>query len=147
MVDIDKALRIIVPGTEPIKPTVQPSPPPTGFVKRTYGPREGGKTFEVLLKTPTKIFDLVSKAGQNITSMATPITILVENGVCRINKLQDLGIKTQDAAQNFLIETTCIADTGTDICSLEQTVKMSASSGICKRQSHRYFLGSRVDHY
>ena len=33
-----------------------------------------------------------------------------------MSKLQDLGIKTQDAGHNYLLETTCIADTGADIC-------------------------------
>ena len=96
VVDVDKAMRIMVPGTKPITPTVHPSPDPAGFVKRSYGPREGGETFDVLLETATRIFDLVSKAGRNIASMATPITILVEKGVCKLDKLQNLGIKTQD---------------------------------------------------
>ena len=116
LVNIDKAMRIMVPGTEAIKPTVQPSPPTAGFVKKTYGPREGGKVFEELLKTSTKIFDLVSKAGRNIASMATSMTILVEKEACRMSKLQDLGIRTQDTGPNYLLETTCIADTGADIC-------------------------------
>ena len=33
-----------------------------------------------------------------------------------MDKLQNLGIKTQDTGQNYLLETTCIADTGADIC-------------------------------
>ena len=85
LVNTYKAMRIMVPGTEAIKPTVHPSPPPAVFVKRTYGPREGGKIFEELLKTSTKIFDLVSKAGRNIASMATSMTILVEKEACRMS--------------------------------------------------------------
>ena len=92
MVDVDKAMRIMVPGTRPIKPTVQPSPPPAGFVKRSYGPREGGETFDMLLETATRIFDLVSKAGRNIASMATPITVSVEKGASKMDKIQDLEI-------------------------------------------------------
>ena len=33
-----------------------------------------------------------------------------------MDKLQNLGIKTQDTVQNYLIETTCIVDMGADIC-------------------------------
>ena len=51
-----------------------------------------------------------------MASMATLMQILVEKGACRMSKLQDLGIKTQDAGRNYLLETTCIADTGADIC-------------------------------
>ena len=69
-----------------------------------YGPRQGGKIFEELLKTSTKIFDLVSKAGQNIASMASSMTILVEKEACRVGKLQNLGIKIQDTGQNYLLE-------------------------------------------
>ena len=116
MVNTDKAMRIMVPGTEAIKPAVQSSPLPAGFIKRIYGPRQVGQIFEELLKTSTKIFDLVSKAGRNIASMASSMTILVEKEACRMGKLQDLGIKTQDAGQSYLLETTCIADTGADIC-------------------------------
>ena len=61
----------------------------------------------------TKIFDLVSRAGRNIASMASSMTILVEKEVC---KLQNLGIKIQDAGQNYLLETTCFTDPGADIC-------------------------------
>ena len=31
-------------------------------------------------------------------------------------KLQNLGMKTQDTGQNYLLETKCIADMGADIC-------------------------------
>ena len=46
MVDTDKAMRIMVPGTEIIKPVVPPSPLPAGFVKKVYGPNQGGPIFE-----------------------------------------------------------------------------------------------------
>ena len=68
MVDTDKAMRIMVPGTEIIKPVVPPSPLPAGFVKKVYGPKQGGPIFEELLRTSTKIFDLVSESGRNIAS-------------------------------------------------------------------------------
>ena len=77
--DADKALRIMVPGTEVIKPVIPPSPLPTGFLKKTYGPKQGGPIFEELLKTSTKIYDLVSASGRNIASMVSSMTILVGN--------------------------------------------------------------------
>ena len=45
MVNTDKAMRIMVPGTEAIKPAVQLSPLPAGLIKRIYGPRQGGQIF------------------------------------------------------------------------------------------------------
>ena len=56
-------MRIMVPGTEIIEPVVSPSPLPAGVVKKVYGPKQGGAIFEELLKTSTKIFDLVSESG------------------------------------------------------------------------------------
>ena len=35
MVDTDKAMRIMVPGTEIIKPVVPPSPLPAGFLNQS----------------------------------------------------------------------------------------------------------------
>ena len=64
--------------------------------------------------------------------MATPITILVEKGVCRTNKLQNLGIKTQGAGQNYLLETTCIADTGADICCASDEMREALMHAGCK---------------
>ena len=91
VINVDKAMMLMVPGTRPIKPSVQPLPPPVGFIKKSYGPREGGEIFAVLLETATKIFNLVFKAGRNIVSMATPIIVLVEKGACRMDKIQALG--------------------------------------------------------
>ena len=48
--------------------------------------------------------------------MVSSMTILVEKEACGMNKLQNLGVKIQDAGQNYLLETTCIVDTGADIC-------------------------------
>ena len=95
VINIDKAMMLMVPGTKPIKPTVKPSPPPVGFIKKSYGPREGGEIFAVLLETATKIFNLVSKAGRNIASMVTPITVLVEKRTCRMEKIQSVSQKSQ----------------------------------------------------
>ena len=39
IVNTDKAMRIMVPGTEVIKPAVPSSPLPAGFIKRIYGPK------------------------------------------------------------------------------------------------------------
>ena len=105
----------MVPGTKPIKPTVRPRPPPGAYTRRSFGPREGGEIFTVLLKTATKIFKLVSKTGRNVASMATPITVLVGKMECRIDKIQSLGFDTKDIGKHYLLETNCIADMGADI--------------------------------
>ena len=71
MTETDKALRIMVPGTEVIKPVIPSSPLPIGFLKKTYGPKQGGPIFEELLKISTKIYDLVSESGRNVSSMVS----------------------------------------------------------------------------
>ena len=40
-----------------------------------------------------------------------------------MDKIQNLGIETQDIAQYYLLETTCIADTGADICCASDEVR------------------------
>ena len=108
IIDTDKALRIMVPGTEVIKPVVPPSPLPAGFLKKVYGPKQGGPIFEELLRTSTKIYDLVSESGRNIASMVSSMTILVEKEACEIEKVRDLGNNIQDV--------TGIVYTGADVC-------------------------------
>ena len=54
LVNTDKAMRIMVPGTEAIKPAVQPSPLPAGFIKRIYGPRQGDKYLKNYFRHPPK---------------------------------------------------------------------------------------------
>ena len=101
--DTDKALRIMVPGTEVIKPVIPPSPLPTGFLKKTYGPKQGGPIFEELLKTSTKIYDIVSESGRNIASMVSSMTILVEKEACEIENIREMGNKIQDDGENYLL--------------------------------------------
>ena len=93
MTEVDKALRIMVPGTEMIKPAIPPSPLPTGLLKKTYGPKQGGPIFEELSKTSTKIYDLVSASGRNIASMVSSMTILVGKEACEIEKIRKMGIE------------------------------------------------------
>ena len=82
ILNVDKALLLMILGTEPIAPTIKPRPPTEGYIRRLFGPRDGGEIFAVLLKTATEIFKLVSMAGRNVASMATPITVLAEkNGM------------------------------------------------------------------
>ena len=38
----DKALQIMVPGTEVLEPVITHQPLPSGFHKRTFGPKQGG---------------------------------------------------------------------------------------------------------
>ena len=49
---------LYTPGT---KPTNLPEPSlPSGLVKTIYGPKEGGKIFEVLIETAIKAYEMVS---------------------------------------------------------------------------------------
>ena len=47
--------------------------------------------------------------------MSTPITLLVEEGECDVNKLGELGIETKKIGGQYVLETSCIVDTGADI--------------------------------
>ena len=88
----DKAMALQIPGTKPI---VKPKPPPEGYIRKSVEPSGGGELFETLLTTSTEIFRLVSNSGRNVVSMSTPITLLVEEGECDVNKLGELGIETK----------------------------------------------------
>ena len=95
MLEIDKALTLLVPRTEPSEPVVKPKPPPEGYTRRLVGPREGSELFKILLTTATDIFELVTRAGRNVVSMSTPIT-LAEHGECEVDKLNLLGVEVKD---------------------------------------------------
>ena len=100
--ETDKALRIMVQGTEVIQPIIPPSPLPTCLCKKTYGPKQGGPIFEELLKTSTKVYDLVSASGRNIASMISSMTILVGKEACAIEKIRKMKIKIQEDGENYL---------------------------------------------
>ena len=76
----------MVPGSEIIKPVIPPPPLPTGFHRKTYGPKQGGPIFEELLKTSTQMHDLVTAAGRNIASMISSMTVQVGKETCEIEK-------------------------------------------------------------
>ena len=88
----DKALQIMVPGTEVIKPVIPSQQLPTGFHRQTYGPKQGGPIFDELLKTSTQIHDLVNASGRNIASMISSMTIQVGKETCEVEKLRKMGI-------------------------------------------------------
>ena len=101
MLEIDKALTLLVPRTEPSEPVVKPKSPPEGYTRKLVGRREGGELFETMLTPGTDIFEL-----------ATPITLLAE---CEVDKLKLLGIEVRDVGGQYILETNCIVDTGADI--------------------------------
>ena len=111
----DKAMALQIPGTKPLEPIVKPKPPPEGYIRKSVEPSGGGELFETLLTTSTEIFRLVSNSGRNVVSMSTPITLLVEEGECDVNKLGELGIETKKIGGQCVLETLCIADTWADI--------------------------------
>ena len=73
----DKALQIMVPGTEVIEPVIPPQPLPAGFHKRTYGPKQGGPIFDELLKISTQMHDLVNASERNIALLALEEVFLI----------------------------------------------------------------------
>ena len=57
----------------------------------------------------------MTNSGRNVVSMSTPITLLAEHGECDVDKLRRLGIETKDIGGQYVLETSCIVDTGADI--------------------------------
>ena len=123
----DKALQIMVPGTEVLEPVISPQPLPSGFHKRTFGPKQGGPIFHELLKTSTQIHDLVNASGRNIASMISSMTIQVGKETCEVEKLREMGIEIQEDGENYLLEMAGIVDTGADA---EKTKVPNAWTGI-----------------
>ena len=111
----DKAMALQIPGTKPLEPIVRKKPPPAGYVRKSVEPNGGGELFETLLTTSTEIFKLVSEAGRNVVSMSTPITLMVEEKECNMERLAELGIETKKMGNQFILETSGIVDTGADI--------------------------------
>ena len=98
-----------------IEPVIPPQPLPAGFHKRTYGPKQGGPIFDVLLKTSTQMHDLVNASGRNIASIISSMTIQVGKETCEVEKLRKMGIEIQEDGENYLLEVTGIVDTGADV--------------------------------
>ena len=67
---------LFTPGSEPIKPPDEEPKLENGLTLATYGPREGGEIFEVLMATAVKAYEMVSAGGRNMSSMLTPITLM-----------------------------------------------------------------------
>ena len=100
----DKALALLIPGTEILGPIIKLKLPP-----------KGGELFETLPATSTEIFRLVTNSGRNVVYMATPITLLTEHGECNVDKLRILGIEAKDIGGQYVLDTNCIEDTKADI--------------------------------
>ena len=88
----DKAMALQIPGTKPLEPIIKPKPPPEGYIRKLVEPSGGGILFETLLTTSTN-------SSRNIVSMSTPITLLVEEGECDVNKPRELGIETKNTGE------------------------------------------------
>ena len=78
-------------------------------------PNGGGEIFDTILKTSTEMFKLVSEASQNVVSMSTPITLMVDETECDLERLTELGIETKKMGIQYILEASCIVDTGADI--------------------------------
>ena len=129
---------LLIPGTEPSAPTVKSKPPPEVYTRRLAGPREGSELFRTLLKTATDIFELVSKAGRNVVSMATPLTVLAEQGECKVDKLKLLGIDVKDVGGQYILETNRIVDTAADIsCTTNEVMAVIQELEVSTRERRR----------
>ena len=91
------------------------SKPPTGMKKRVFDIKNGGKIFNELLRTSIELFETVSKAGRNMSSMTTPITLLANQNSVDIERAVEIGISTKTIEGKVVLESVGIADTGADI--------------------------------
>ena len=108
-----EAVNIIhVPYTAPIGPK-DPEPPP-GYIRRKFEPKEGGPIFSKLLEILTKLFEKVSKAGRNLSSMTTKVTIVGDEKEVNPRKAALNGIKMKEVNGKVLCETTGVVDKGAD---------------------------------
>ena len=64
--------------------------------------------------------------------MSSPITLLVEEGECDVNKLGELGIETKKIAWQYVLETSCIVNTGADISFATDEVRDALGRGPLK---------------
>ena len=100
----DKAMILQVPGSEPSEPIVKEKPPPIGYVRRLVEPNGGGELFDSILEASTKMFKLASEAGRNVVSMSTPITLMVNESECNLEKLTGLRIETKKMGSQVILK-------------------------------------------
>ena len=77
--------------------------------------KTGGKIFNELLRTSIELFQTVSKAGRNMSSMTTPITLLANQNSVDIERAVEMGTSTKTIEGKVVLESVGIADTGADI--------------------------------
>ena len=69
--------------------------------------------------------------------MSTPIILIVEETECNMEKLAELGIETKKMGSQFILETSCIVDTGENISCTTDEVRDAlgrAPLTVCESQ-------------
>ena len=89
----------------------------------TIGPGSRSPLFNALISFATEAYAIVSKAGRNMSSMVTPITLLGDRGKVNVELAESLGIPMKDSPSGLLLEVSAIADTGADTCVSERIIR------------------------
>ena len=63
--------------------------------KRVFDIKTGGKIFNELLRTSIELYQTVSKAGRNMSSMTTPIILLANQNSVDTELAVEMGISTK----------------------------------------------------
>ena len=63
--------------------------------KRVFDNKTGGKIFNELLRTSIELFQTVSNAGRNMSSMTTPIILLANQNSVDTELAVEMGISTK----------------------------------------------------
>ena len=104
-------------------PTIKVTPIGKDLKKLTIGPGSQSPLFNALISYATKAYGMVSRAGRNMSSMVTPITLLGDPGKVDVRLAKSLGIPMKDSPSGLLLEVSAIADTGADICVSEKVIR------------------------
>ena len=112
---------ILVPYTAPLGKKDPEQHP--GYERRKDEPIKGGQIFSKLVEISIKLFDKVSKAGRNLSSMTTKVTIMGDEYVVNSRKAELNGIKIKEVNGKILCETTGIVDTGTDTNCIDRKLR------------------------
>ena len=113
LIHIPKLKNQCLPESKPLK----------GIKKRVFDIKTGGKVFNELLKTSIELFETVSKAGRNMSSMTTPITLLANQNSVDIEQAAMIGISTKTIEGKVVLESVGIADTGADIAVCDNVLR------------------------
>ena len=107
--DMENVRLLHIPYTTPIGPK-DPEPQPR-FKRKKYELKTRGQIFDKLLEVSTRLFNAVSDAGRNLSSMTTPVTIVGEENEIDVKKAAIDGFKIKKINGQILCESLGIVDT------------------------------------